>query len=142
VVVKELVQLSTKTTGTGETKAMSEWLAFKVKAKGKGFTDALAAFKATVPSTSRRWDASHGYWVFDPRFTDQVAPIGEVTGTTSLCEDDLRHGRRAVADDEMLDAGLVDLQYGDLVAGDGIRRVQGDKAGRAEFERQLREAES
>jgi len=60
----------------------------------------------------------------------------------SLAAQDRRLGRRPVTDDEHLDLALIDLQFGDLVAGDGIGRVQGDKAARTEFERRLREAES
>lgn len=51
-------------------------------------------------------------------------------------------GRRPVTDDEKLDADLIGLQFGDLMTGDGIGRVQGDKAARAQFERRLREAET
>lgn len=59
----------------------------------------------------------------------------------SLTAQDRRFGRQPVTNDERLDAQLIDLQYGDLIAVDGIGRVQGDEAARAEFERRLREVE-
>jgi len=121
---------------------MPEWLAFRSRARGEAFTSAVVAFKAAVPSTSRRWDSSHGYWVFDPRFAGAVAAIGDVKGTTSLAEDDRRRGRLPVAEDEKLDTALIDLQYGDMVASDGIGKIQGKPEARAAFERRLREAES
>jgi len=110
---------------------MSEWLAFRTEARGEAFTVALANFKAAVPSTSRRWDGEHRYWLFDPRFADTVADIESslVEPAVSLTEDDRRHGRIAVRDDEQLDTALIDMQFRDAAA-------------RAEFERLLREAES
>ena len=59
----------------------------------------------------------------------------------SLAAQHRRFGRTAVRDDE-LDTDLIDLQYGDMVAGDGIGNVQGNPAARQEFDRRLREAES
>ena len=144
MVVEDLVyRFPVKNTGTGRLggHGMSQWLAFRTKANGERFTLALAAFKATVPSTSRRWDSSHGYWLFDPSFANAVATIGEVRGATSLAEDDRRHGRVSVSAGEALDTELIDMQYGDMVPGDGIGRVQGNPAARQEFERRLREAE-
>jgi hypothetical protein len=120
---------------------VSEWLAFRSRARGKAFTDAVAAFKTAVPSTSRRWDAQHGYWLFDPSFANAVQSIGEVRAATRVAEDDRRLGRVSVREDEELDTDLIDMQFGDLTASDGIGKVQGNPAARAEFERRLKEAE-
>src|SRR6266545_6869976 len=93
---------------------MSEWLAFHIEAKGKFFDHALAAFKEAVPSTSRRWDREHRYWLFDPSFAEQVAGIASAAVKTaiSLEDDDRRLGRLSVREDEVLDTALIDSQHG------------------------------
>jgi hypothetical protein len=72
-------------------------------------------------------------------YGDQAAEVG--VKAESLAAADRRLGRVPVVDGEVLDTALVDMQYGDVVAGDDIGQVQGNTAARAEFERQLREAE-
>jgi hypothetical protein len=93
---------------------MPDWLAFRIRARGKSFADALAAFKAAVPSTSRRWDGEHRCWVFDPEYKAAVSAIGDVKAATTWAEDDRLHGRNPVAEDEQLDTDLIDRQYADL----------------------------
>jgi hypothetical protein len=95
---------------------MNEWLAFRTRARGHAFTIAVSSFKAAVPSTSRRWDAEHGYWLFDPQFIDTVSaiPDSQIGTAVSAEEDDRRHGREPVADHEVLDTPLTDKQYAGL----------------------------
>ncbi len=75
----------------------------------------------------------------DEMYSRELSVVG-IKGE-SLAARDRRFGRGPVSDDEQLDADLIDMQFGDLIAGDRIGRVQGDKAARAEFERRLREAQ-
>src|SRR5437660_5407566 len=100
--------------GPGRRKqATSEWLAFRIKARGEAFTATLADFKAVVPSTSRRWDSEHRYWVFAPQFAEAVSDIrsGVVEQAISFREDDRRYGRTPVTNRERLDTDLIDRMY-------------------------------
>ena len=97
---------------------MNKWLTFRlVNVDAAIFDAALATFKRTVPSTSRRWDVANKYWVFDPSYAPAVAAIQvvevEVGADIALEEDDRRHGRVSATDDEALDTDLIDMQYGD-----------------------------
>lgn len=126
----------------GQTSEAQSWLSFRIESAGP-IGDRIEEFKQRVPSNHRRWSVQFRYWLLDPDFVPAVEDIpGAVIGNSiSFREDDRRHGRVSVSDDEELDTALIDLQYGDLVAGDGIGRIQGNPAARQEFERRLHEAE-
>jgi hypothetical protein len=91
-------------------------------------------------------------WDANPSPPDDLAPpemTYEAANTTTeywrayvdFRESDRLHGRRPVANNEQLDTALIDLQFGDIVASDGIGKVKGSSSARTEFERRLRDAE-